>query len=101
MCRVEQQMYCSCLNQLSGQMSGKRAHGRAGESMRGGRPAWRAGDVACSLRDTRTAQYYSPGGLECCMRHTTSVTEPCLLIDITDIRSLVSKTPIAMEKLNR
>jgi hypothetical protein len=82
-------------------MSGKRAHGRAGESMRGGRPAWRAGDVACSLRDTRTAQYYSRRLGMLHATHHFTVTEPCLLIDITDIRSPVSKTPIAMEKLNR
>jgi hypothetical protein len=67
----------------------------------GGHPG--AGDVACSLRNTRTAKLHSftPGSQECCMRHTTSQSQKLAYRSTQrDIRSPVSRTPIAMEKLN-
>jgi hypothetical protein len=95
-------MYCSCLNQLSGQDEWERACGKAGEIMRGGRYAWRAsraGDVACSLRNTRTAKAAQLGssrqlGMSPLRRHRTN-----LPVDTANIRSPVSRVFIAMGKL--
>jgi hypothetical protein len=68
-------MHCSCLNQLSGQDDWERACGKAGRNHAKKEVLGGAGDVACSLRNTRKAKLHSlgvPGSLECRMRHATS-----------------------------
>lgn len=58
-----------------------------------------AGDVACSLRNTRKTKLGSSRQLG--MSHATrhfAVTETCLPVDTADIRSPVSRVFIAMGK---
>jgi hypothetical protein len=95
MCRVEQQMYCSCFNQPSGQDEWEKG------TMEGPEKACEeggllGGPVTSHARSGTPAQHSINYSRRLGMLHAThhfAVTEPCLLIDITDIRSPVSKTP--------